>query len=134
MSKVDSKKKRYQQQIKIAILFVAAVTLASIGLLLLFPNFKADSTVVPSGNIAVPFPGSGAVTDMYTYVSALVTFCTNILGPILAVGLIVYGGYLYIFSQGDNSKMTNAKDTIFGAIWGYLLLFMVKLIISILGV
>lgn len=128
------KKRGSHKQLKIAILFILAVVLVSLGLFLLFPNFKADSTVVPAGSLGVPFPKSGTVNNLYDYISALVTFCVNYLGPILATGLIIYGGYLYIFSQGDNQMMTNAKDTIFGAIWGYILLFMVKLIMGIVGV
>jgi hypothetical protein len=46
----------------------------------------------------------------------------------------MYGGYRYIFSQGDNTAMTEGKNIIYGAIWGYLILFMTKFIVSVIGV
>ena len=123
----------YRRRVKLALAFALSILVFSGLFLLLVPGFGAESSVIPQGELGVPIPGSGPVTEFFGYISALVSFCTNILGPIIAVLLIVYGGYMYIFSQGDNQIMTKAKDTIFGAIWGYILLFMAKLILNVIG-
>ena len=128
----------YLRQVKLALAFAVSILVFSGLFLLLIPGFRAESSVIPQGELGVPIPslpGSNPppITEFFGYVSALVSFCTNILGPIIAVLLIVYGGYMYIFSQGDNQIMTKAKDTIFGAIWGYILLFMAKLILNVIG-
>jgi len=55
------------------------------------------------------------------------------LGGLVVVLMLVYGGYTYIISNGDSAKLGNAKERIFGAIIGYLLLLFVGLILSYLG-
>ena len=55
------------------------------------------------------------------------------LGATLAVLMILYAGYIYLFSQGDSSKLTQAKDILLGAILGFVLLLAVGLILDFLG-
>jgi len=43
-------------------------------------------------------------------------------GGIVALGVIIYGGILYISSAGNASKQTDAKEWIMSAIYGLLLL------------
>lgn len=40
---------------------------------------------------------------------------------LVAVGFIIYGGFLYIVSNGDSSGVKKAKDTILNAIVGLLI-------------
>jgi hypothetical protein len=131
-----SKNKKTNHRLKIITMFIIAAFLISIALVFLFPEFEASSSdVLPSGiDLGAPIPGSGATSNFFEYVTAIVAFCTNILGPVLAIAMIIYGGYRYIFSQGDSTALTEGKDIIFGAIIGYAILFLTKLIINIIGV
>jgi hypothetical protein len=132
---INHKKRLPAEQTRITLLFVLGVLLASIALVLFVPGFSADSSVIPpKGELGVPIPGSSPVTNFYEYVTAVIEFCTTTLGPMVAVIMIMYGGYRYIFSQGDNTAMTEGKNIIYGAIWGYLILFMTKFIVSVIGV
>lgn len=130
------KKKELHNRTKIIIMFIVAVFLISAALIFLFPGFEASSPsdVIPQIDMGAPIPGAGPINNFFEYVTALVAFCTNILGPVVAVAMIVYGGYRYIFSQGDATALTEGKDIIFGAILGYAILFLTKLIINIIGV
>lgn len=122
------KKQKLNQQIKVVLLFVIGVILISAALILLSPSFKADS------QLGVDIPGSSGVTDFRGYLTAIVNFCTNTLGPTLATLMIIIGGYLYMSSAGDTTQTNKAKDIIFGAIFGYLILFLLKLILNVIGV
>ncbi|MDO8444013.1 MAG: hypothetical protein Q7S80_00725 [bacterium] len=70
--------------------------------------------------------------DWKTYVIAIYYYAVR-LGAVLVVLMLIYGGYTYIISQGDSTKLTNAKDRIFGAVIGYLLLLIVGVILKYLG-
>ncbi len=63
-------------------------------------------------------------TDFGAYVTALLQFAEWV-GSIIVVLSIIYGGYVYLTSQGDSAKLNAAKDRIVGAILGYFLLFLV---------
>lgn len=132
------KKKLMSHRVRITIMFVVAVLLISVAFIFLFPGFEAStanpSDVLPPTDLGVPIPGSGTINNLFEYITAIIAFCTNILGPVLAVAMIIYGGYRYIFSQGDSTALTDGKDIIFGAIFGYAILFLTKLIVNIIGV
>jgi len=79
--------------------------------------------------------GSASCPDGYewkTYVIAFYYYAVR-LGAVLVVLMIIYGGYTYIIAQGDSTKLNNAKDRIFGAVIGYLLLLIVGVILNYLG-
>jgi hypothetical protein len=134
IKETSKKRKPLSHRTRIAILFLIAVFSISIALVFLFPGFEASSDVIPSGGLGVSIPGSGGINDFFQYVTAIVAFCTNILGPVLAVAMIIFGGYRYIFSAGDSTALTEGKDIILGAIIGYAMLFLTKLIMNIIGV
>lgn len=69
------------------------------------------------------------VAQLYSYVG---DFYTNLLLPIggtLAGFVIIYGAILYSLSAGDASKVGRAKEFIFGAISGLVLLFLAWFIV-----
>lgn len=70
--------------------------------------------------------------DWNTYVIDFYYYAIR-LGGVLVVLMMIYGGYTYIIAQGDTTKMTSAKNRIFGAIIGYALLLIVGLILKYLG-
>jgi hypothetical protein len=81
----------------------------------------------------VQIPGSNQTAFNYcTYVNAIYKFAIK-LGIMLVILMIVYAGYLYLFSQGDSTKINNAKDIIIGAILGYLLLLVIGVILNFIG-
>lgn len=123
--------KRSQRK-RITFLFVLGVILASVAIMLLIPGVGADDSVV-SNQLGIQIPGSGVVTNFYEYISALVSFCTIVLGPLVATAMIMYGGYRIIYSQGDTKALTDGKDIIVGALFGYALLLFTKLIMNLLG-
>jgi type IV secretory pathway VirB2 component (pilin) len=51
----------------------------------------------------------------------------------LAVLIIIYAGYKYMTSQGNQEAISEAKDLIIGVIVGILLLFSIKIIIDVVG-
>lgn len=55
-----------------------------------------------------------------------------IIGAIIAFGLFVYGGFLYLISVGRPAKMSEAKDRMLSAILGLLILFGSYVILSTL--
>lgn len=80
---------------------------------------------IPGSNLTGP-------TDFYTYVSAIYKFGIWAVG-IVALFMLVFGGYTYITSAGNNSSMETAKKIITDAIVGiimaltaYLLLYVIN--------
>lgn len=52
----------------------------------------------------------------------------------LAIGFIIYGGYLYIFSSGEPAKTASGKKTLTRAFIGLAIIGLAKIIISSVGV
>ncbi|HYF96556.1 MAG TPA: pilin [Patescibacteria group bacterium] len=76
-------------------------------------------------------------TDPSSGVNDLITDVINIFSiivGIVAVIMIIYGGFRYITSGGDSSKITDARNTILYAIVGLIIVafaqFVVKFILS----
>jgi len=54
------------------------------------------------------------------------------IGAVLAAVVIIYGGILYSTSQGDAGKITVAKEYIFGAIIGLVILVSAGYIVGLI--
>lgn len=54
------------------------------------------------------------------YISAFYVFFTGLAG-IMAVAMMVYGGFQYVASSGNSGRMSNARDTITSAVSGLVL-------------
>lgn len=70
--------------------------------------------------------------DFTEYFVDLINFAINI-ALALAVLVIVYGGFKYVTSGGDDAKAKDGKDLIVGAVVGLALLLLIKVIIPLLG-
>ena len=84
-----------------------------------------DITQGPSGGAACAKPASGA-TDLFGPGGIFVTI-TNILLFIIgaiAVIMLIIGGVRYVISSGDQTAVTNAKNTILYAIIGIVVAFL----------
>lgn len=107
------------------------------------PKFNADDTVssqtssseLPlSVDVGVTIPGTEGITkfNYQTYIRALFNFAVNILGPVLTIMMIMYGGYMYLFSAGDDAKIKEGTSIIIGSSIGYAILFIAKFLLNIL--
>jgi hypothetical protein len=80
------------------------------------PGAAVPSTLNPSGDLNQVRP-TGASTDLLTNIRVITN--TLILGVgIVAVLMLIIGGFRYVFSQGNEKAVTGAKDTIVYAIIG----------------
>lgn len=70
--------------------------------------------------------GSGTITDTIT---KIVNFFSAIVG-IVAVIMIIYGGFKYISSGGDSGNVTSAKNTIIYAVIGLVVVAMAQFIVQ----
>ncbi len=77
-----------------------------------------------------PIPGinQSGTADFPTFLKGIFTILLSI-GGILAVGLLVYGGIVYMTSEISNKK-SEAKRRIQAAVWGLLLLISSYLILN----
>lgn len=69
-------------------------------------------------------PGSGSCKPQITGLNQIWVIVLNIvdimirLAGIVAIGMIIWGGFKYIRSQGEPAKTTEAKDSILNAVIG----------------
>lgn len=65
-------------------------------------------------------------------ISALLTFAV-VIGILLALGFLVFGGIKWITSQGDKAAVEGARGTIVAAIVGLVLIFLSIFILNLIG-
>ena len=101
------------------------------------PTFALGGTASEkvADKIEVGLNPDGTTGGSYSWKDYIIAFYYYAvrLGAVVVVLMIVYAGYTYITSNGDSAKLGNAKERIFGAIIGYLLLLLVGLILQYLG-
>ena len=68
--------------------------------------------------------------QLYSYIKAFYDNLLLPLGTILAGFVIMYGGISYAMSAGDPAKVQRAKEYIYGAISGLVLLICAALIVK----
>lgn len=75
-------------------------------------------------DIGLPKPSEGSVISG---ILSTVYFWAGV----ITVGLVIYGGFMYVISNGDSSKVKKAKDTIVYAIIGLIVVLLAFAITSI---
>lgn len=97
-------------------------------------NYPVTSTLAANNdlNVGVGIPGSSGPYTYNTYVRAIYNFSLE-LGFSLAVLMIIYAGYKYLTSAGNQQAVNDAKEILLGALLGFALLFLVRFILSWLG-
>ena len=70
------------------------------------------------------------VSQLYTFISGFYNRLLLPIGVVLAGLVIMYGGIVYATSGGDASKAQKAKEYIYGAISGLVLLILAALIVQ----
>jgi len=105
-----------------------------------FPKAFAQTDKLEVG---VPIPSKGgAGAKTYTssadnriyqqYMNDLYSFAIN-LGTSLATLMIVYAGYKYMTSQGNQTALNDAKEVFAGAMLGMAILLLVRVILRFLN-
>ena len=86
--------------------------------------------------VTIPTAGNkcpaGADVPLEKYIGCIYEFATY-LAVGLAIIMVIWGGYRYITSQGNPDAVAEAKEIIWGAIIGLLVLGLGYLILSSLG-
>ncbi|MFA5926697.1 MAG: hypothetical protein WCT32_05690 [Patescibacteria group bacterium] len=78
-------------------------------------------------------PSSGRTSYTYKeYVEAIYNFSIG-LGTSLATLMIVYAGYKYLTSAGNQSAIGDAKEIATGALLGLAVLILIKFILNFIG-
>lgn len=78
-------------------------------------------------------PTKGSTDDLQAFIWTIVlniSFDLSLAVGILAVGFIIYGGYLYIMSQGDPSRAVKGKKTLAAAIIGTVVAMAANLLVN----
>ncbi len=75
-----------------------------------------------AGEFILSFPDFSTATNPGQFVIVVYNYALGISGT-LAVIMIVYGGLKYLSSPGNPSALTDAKDIIFNAVFGIIILF-----------
>lgn len=74
----------------------------------------------------------GPANDLGAFVNLIIGAIIPILGG-AALLVMIFAGYIYMTSQGDQTKITLAKELIIGVITGILLLFLIGLLRKQIG-
>lgn len=85
-----------------------------------------------AGQCAVNIDIKGSPNQIWLIALGIVDIILR-LGGIVAVIYIMYGGFLYMTSQGEPDRTKKAKDAILGAIIGLVIVLMATQIVSFIG-
>jgi hypothetical protein len=136
-----SKKLKVNHTVRLVLIFLSVSLLFSAAIIFLAPAFRADlatdvASVAPQERVVlgITIPGGPDSANFMEYVSAIINFSIKILGPLAATAMIMLGGYKMIFSQGDSNALTQGKDYIIGAAFGYAILLLTKFFINVTGI
>ncbi|OQA04386.1 MAG: hypothetical protein BWY68_00363 [bacterium ADurb.Bin400] len=82
-----------------------------------------------SFNVGVEINGKTSFT-LQEYINTIYGFAINF-GFTLAILMIIYAGFKYIGSQGNPSATGEAKELMIGAIVGFTILLLIRVILSV---
>lgn len=102
-----------------------------------FLGFKAwyDGLCNDSNEIEQPEKGKDEELAAFVWTIVLnVVFDVSLVIGYLALGFVIYGGYLYIMAQGDPGKMARGKKTLTSAAIGTAIAMMASVIVNTITV
>lgn len=82
-----------------------------------------------SGTSAAACDSSGVTTDSLASKAKGIVDIFSIIVGIVAIVMIIYGGFRYITSGGDSGRVGNAKNTLIYAIIGLVIVALAQLIV-----
>ncbi len=97
-----------------------------------FPTWYKYVCGGSTGDVDFKFLPKTGTSDIILVVLALIEILLRI-SALVAVGYVVFGGVKYVVSQGDSSKVGEAKGTIINALAGLLISTFSVAIVSFLG-
>ena len=109
-----------------------------VGVMLVTLFVLGASTVLPTSSVYSKSasdisndtnPGGGIPTDLGTMITTIINTALYAIG-IVCVIMIIYGGFLYTVTGGDQAKVTNAKNTIMYAVVGLVVAVMAYAIVN----
>ena len=87
---------------------------------------SAEVDSISECNLAEDHAGS---TDLMKTLNTIISVVIGVLG-LLAVAIIIYGGFMYTTSAGDASKIKKAKDTIMYGVIGLVIALLAFAIVN----
>lgn len=107
-----------------------AASIASAGVLFLSSGVAfAQNGTVPTIAIAAPSSVGGVNTDINTLIAFIIN-AIIVLGIVLSLIFLLYGGVRWILSGGDKGKVDSARSTIVAAIVGLIIVILAYIIIN----
>lgn len=100
-------------------------------LMIFLPLVLVNFSLSAERELEVPIPGLKTTTlpALPDYIIAIYNFALMIIG-IICFGALLYGGFRYLTSAGKPAAMADAKDQIFSALLGLIILFSSYLILT----
>ena len=98
-------------------LLTAVAAIFALGVFLSAPEVLAQS---PLGNLEAvgnELSGGGGTQDLTTTIANVINFVLGLLG-IIALILVIYAGFLWMFAGGDSTKVDKAKSLLLNAVIG----------------
>lgn len=105
-------------------LFLKRIAATGITLAFLVPMLAFAATDTPQGFLDKVGTGQGFAANapsVPTLVANIINISLSVVGALL-VGLLVYGGFLWMTARGDTDKIEDATNTIRNAIVGLIII------------
>jgi hypothetical protein len=99
--------------------------------LLGFPHWYdyLQGAVDPQGNCVPKVTG---LSDVWLVVAAIIEILLRV-AVLVAVAMIIYGGFSYVTSQGEPDKTASARNTIINAVIGLAIAIMASFIVTFIA-
>lgn len=95
-----------------------------------------DRQVAPDGSCDITLANNTDGTAIFSVAGKILLAVFEIvlrIGGIVAIGMVVYGGILYVLSQGEPDRTKNAKNTIVNALIGLVIAMSSVAIVNIIA-
>lgn len=95
---------------------------------------EAAGTPAPPFNykLEIPIGTTLNITNLSEYIRIIYQFAVSV-GGIVAVAMLVAGGFTWVFGGGKEDQITKAKERISGALWGLLILLTSYVLLNIIN-
>ncbi len=77
-------------------------------------------------------PKINSINDFWAIALAIVDILLRV-GGLIAVGYVIYGGFLYMISQGEAERTAQAKNTILNALIGTVIVIIAIVAVNFIG-
>lgn len=101
-----------------------------------FFNTSSAQTATPSQTteieIGAPFPGEKKTVGLVEHVKEIHKWA-SIIGSLLAIFMIIFAGSKYMMSAGNPEALTDAKETLIGALIGLSIIILSYILLVAVG-